>query len=277
MHQLTSVSSLTGAEAIATLTKSTAQFKGFQCRSTTLEAIQTGRPATLIASLLSHDIRHHLSVVYCNAEFLSDGETPQVERQELFEELRSAIMDATSLLDFIILQAKNDLRPENGVTSVTELIERAVLSIRPHPHAQGVTITIDSSVSILANFDKTLVGSAVYNLVLNACFASQRPDGTGKVEVSVREDPKFIGISVKDNGTGVPLSVRQNLGQPQMMSGKHKGPGLGITIAQYVARDYGGSLQLETSSPGCTVFSLQLAKAALRVATQHVRYADRVS
>jgi K+-sensing histidine kinase KdpD len=277
VHQLTSVRSLTGSEAIAILTKSAAQLKKFQCRPTTLEAIHTGTSATLIASLLSHDIRHHLSVVYCNAEFLSDAATPQVERQELFEELRSAIMDATSLLDFIVLQAKNDLRTEDGVESFTELIERAVSSIRPHPHADGVTITIDSSASILASFDKTLVGSAVYNLVLNACFASRRTDGSGKVEVSVREDLQFIRILVKDNGTGVPPSIKQSLGQPLMTSGKHNGPGLGITIAQYVARDYGGSLQLETSSPGCTVFSLRLAKAALRVATHPVQYVDRIS
>jgi C4-dicarboxylate-specific signal transduction histidine kinase len=186
-------------------------------------------------------------------------------------------MDATSLLDFIILRAKNDLRAEGGGESFTELVERAVWSIRPHPHANGVTITIDSSASLYARFDKTLVGSAVYNLVLNACFASQRADGSGKVEVSVREDLHFIRISVKDNGTGVPPSMKRSLGEPIMTSGKHTGPGLGITIAQYVASDYGGSLQLETSSPGCTVFSLRLAKAALRASTHQVPYAERLS
>ena len=277
MQQLTSVSSLTGPEAIAILTRSTAQLKAFQCRPTTLESIHTGTPATLVASLLSHDIRHHLSVVYCNAELLSAAATPQVERQELFEELHSAMIDATSLLDFIILQAKNDLRAEPAVESFTELIERTVSSIRPHPHANGVTITIDSSASILASFDTTLLGSAIYNLVLNACFASQRAEDTGKVEVSVREDLQFIRILIKDNGTGVPPSMKQGLCQPLIPSTKHNGRGLGITIAQFVARDYGGSLQLETSSPGCTVFSLRLAKAALRVPTHQVRYVERLS
>jgi K+-sensing histidine kinase KdpD len=267
VHQLTSVSNLIGPKAIAILPKSVTQLKGLRCRPTTLEARRTGTSAPLIASLLSHDIRHHLSVVYCNAEFLSDAATLQVERKELFEELRSAIIDATSLLDFIILQAKSDLRTEDGIESFTEIIERAVSSIRPHPHANGVTISIDSSASIYASFDRTLVGSAVYNLVLNACFASRRGDGSGKVEVSLREDHQFILISVKDNGAGVPPAVKKSLGQRLKVSGKRHGQGLGITIARYVAHDYGGSLQLETSSPGYTIFSLRLAKAALRLAT----------
>ena len=273
MQQHTSVSDITGPEAIRILINSFAQTKESPRRPAIIDDRRIGMSAILIASLLSHDIRHHLSVVYCNAEFLSNAATPQGERQELFEELRSAIMDATGLLDFIILQARNDLRVEDGVESLTDLIERVVSSVRPHPQANRVVITTNRPASFVASFDKTLVGSAVYNLVLNACSASQRIDGSGKVDVSLHEDHEFIQISVKDNGTGVSPEVKRSLDQSLVTSGKHRGPGLGITIAQYVARTYRGSLQLETSSPGCTIFSLRLAKTALQTATHKVRQA----
>ena len=221
--------------------------------------------ATLIASVLSHDIRHYLSVVYCNAEFMSDPATQATDRKQLFEEVKLAIEDVTKTLDFILLHAKNGLPSQAARESFNDLIERTVAAIRPHPHATGVTITTEGCPSISALFNRTIVGSAVYNLLLNACFAAQRASESGKVEVSLHDDHSFVCIRVKDNGSGVPADVRQNLSQPFVTSGKQGGTGLGVTIADYVAREYGGSLQLESSFPGSTIFALRLAKPALQV------------
>jgi K+-sensing histidine kinase KdpD len=219
--------------------------------------------ATLIASLLSHDIRHHLAAVYCNAEFMNDPETLAADRKQLFEEVKLAIEDITKTLDFILLHAKSELPSQVVLESFNDLMERTVAAIRPHPHATGVRITIEESPSISALFNKTIVGSAVYNLLLNACFAAQRTSESGKVEISLHEDQSFICIRVKDNGSGVPAGVRQSISQSFVTSGKQDGIGLGITIAHYVAREYCGSLQIECSCPGCTIFALRLAKPSI--------------
>ncbi|WP_052310604.1 sensor histidine kinase [Granulicella mallensis] len=219
--------------------------------------------ATLIASLLSHDIRHHLAAVYCNAEFMSAPATLTSDRKQLFEEVKQAIEDITKTLDFILHHAKSELPSQVGVESFNDLMERTVAAIRPHPHATGVRVTIEESPSISALFNKTIVGSAVYNLLLNACFAAQRTSASGKVEISLHEDQSFVCVRVKDNGPGVPAAVRQSMSQPFVTSGKQDGIGLGITIAHYVAREYCGSLQIECSCPGCTIFALRLAKPSI--------------
>jgi C4-dicarboxylate-specific signal transduction histidine kinase len=221
--------------------------------------------ATLIASLLSHDIRHHLSAVYCNAEFMSEPAALATDRKQLFEEVKLAIEDVTKTLDFILLHARSEPPSQDVVESFNDLIERTLAAIRPHPHAAGVSITTGESPSISALFNKTIVASAVYNLLLNACFAAQRASEPGKVEISLQEDHSCVCIRVKDNGSGVPVGVRQNLSQPFVTLGKQGGMGLGITIADYVAREYGGTLQLESSCPGSTIFVLRLSKSALQV------------
>jgi signal transduction histidine kinase len=189
----------------------------------------------------------------------------EADRKQLFEEVKLAITDATRVIDFILLQAKTELPVQDTVESFNVLIERTVSAIRPHSHAEGVDITVDESASIYGLFNHTLVSSAVYNLLLNACFAAQRSGGRGKVEISLYDDHQFISIFVKDNGAGVPAAMLQNLSKPFVTSGKHGGTGLGITIADYVAREYGGTLQIESSSPGCTIFALRFAKAVLPV------------
>jgi signal transduction histidine kinase len=218
-----------------------------------------------IASFLSHDIRHHLSVVYCNAEFMNESATVETDRKQLLEEIKLAIKNVTRILDFILLHARSELPAQDGIESFSDLIASTVDAIRPHPHAAGVSISIGESPSIWAVFNRTIVSSAVYNLLLNACFAAQRGSEPGKVEIALHEDSQSVYILVKDNGSGVPAGVRQDLFGPFVTSGKQGGLGLGLTIAEHVARAYGGSLQLEGSRPGCTIFALRLAKAVLAV------------
>jgi len=218
-----------------------------------------------IASFLSHDIRHHLSVVYCNAEFMSESATLESDRKQLLEEIKLAIKNVTQILDFTLLQTRSELPAQDAIESFSDLITSTVDAVRPHPHAAGVSISIAESPSTWAVFNRTIVSSAVYNLLLNACFAAQRGSEPGKVEIALREDHQSVHLLVKDNGSGVPAGLRQDLFGPFVTSGKPCGLGLGLTIAEYVARAYGGSLELESSRPGCTIFALRLAKTVLAV------------
>jgi signal transduction histidine kinase len=265
MNQFMSVDEDTSLDTRSVLASAgVSQRSGMQLNQNHLNGGRCGSFATLIASLLSHDIRHHLSAVYCNAEFMSEPEALATDRKQLFEEVKLAIEDITKTLDFILLHARNEVPSQNVIESFNDLIERTVAAIRPHPHATGVSITTEESPSISALFNKTIVSSAVYNLLLNACFAAQRAREPGKVEISLCDDHSFVCIRVKDNGSGVPADVRQNLSQPFATSGKEGGMGLGTTIAAYVAREYGGSVQIESSCPGSTIFALRLAKPALQ-------------
>jgi C4-dicarboxylate-specific signal transduction histidine kinase len=266
MSQLMSVDKDTSLDTKRVLASAgVSQRSGMQLNRSRLNVGRCESLATLIASLLSHDIRHHLSAVYCNAEFMSEPATLAGDRKQLFEEVKLAIEDVTKTLDFILLHARSELPSHDVIESFNDLIERTVAAIRPHPHAAGVSITTEESPSISAIFNKTIVSSAVYNLLLNACFAAQRTSEPGKVEISLHDDHSFVCIRVKDNGSGVPAGVRQSLSQPFVTSGKQGGIGLGITIADYVAREYGGSLQIESSCPGSTIFALRLAKPALQI------------
>jgi nitrogen-specific signal transduction histidine kinase len=71
-----------------------------------------------------------------------------------------------------------------------------------------------------------------------------------------------MSLRVKDNGHGVPDCIRNVLFQPFVSAEKMSGVGLGLTIAQAVAHAHGGCLVLEESSPGKTVFVLQLPNHA---------------
>ena len=266
MHQLALVEEDEGPDAADALASARVSRRNeFQFTRSGLNSHCRRSLVASIASFLSHDIRHHLSVVYCNAEFMSESATLETDRKQLLEEIKLAIKNVTQILDFTLLHARSELPAQDAIESFSDLIASTVDAVRPHPHAAGVSISIAESPSTWAVFNRTIVSSAVYNLLLNACFAAQRGNEPGKVEIALREDHQWVHILVKDNGSGVPAGLRQDLFGPFVTSGKQGGLGLGLTIAEYVARAYGGSLQLESSRPGCTIFALRLAKTVLTV------------
>ena len=105
---------------------------------------------------------------------------------------------------------------------------------------------------------------ATWNLVRNAIQA-------GAANVSLRTRAEFgarigeqvhalaLRMEIGDDGRGVPESLAEQIFLP-LVSGRADGSGLGLAMAQQVAREHGGSLGYR-SRPGHTVFTLLLPLA----------------
>ena len=226
-----------------------------------LEFEQSRFRQTLIR-FISHDIRHYLASIYCNVEFMSDPDICQTDREQLLAEVRGTIHDMTDLLDSYLLSIRTQKTLHLQPKSINLLIQRAVNMVRSHPDAQECELVICEAPSIQARIDNQKLGTAVYNLLLNACQALKPCFPPKRVEIALWQDDSFIRIRVKDNGYGVPDSIRNMFFQPFVGAEKMSGIGLGLTIAEQAAREHGGCLNLEESIPGTTVFVLQLPKLA---------------
>jgi signal transduction histidine kinase len=237
-----------------------------ELRSTQKELLDSERLATIgrMASSISHDLRHHLSAMYANAEFLSDGAIPQAERDELMRDVQSAVQGMTDLLDSLLLftQTGRALYPENA--SLALLIQRSVNMVRSHPAARDVKITLSGLSSLTAWVDSKKLGRAVYNLLLNACQAARSGTGPATVTLSLQDEERSIHIRISDNGPGVPESIRSTLFLPFVSEARESGIGLGLTLAEQIAQEHGGSITLEENVEGHTVFTIILPKAALQ-------------
>lgn len=255
-------SSTAGAQEIRELGRAFDRMRG-ELRRTQLELLASERLATIgsMASSVSHDLRHHLSAIYANAEFMSLDNTSSSERRDLLIEVRDAIHAMTDLIESLLLfsQTGHLLCPRPELLEV--LIARMLHSVESHPEARNVQIVFESHRSIEACVDGKKLSRALYNLVLNACQAARR-SSSPRVDVSLTEDQEAIRIGISDTGPGVPQSIRHTLFQPFVSAGKENGTGLGLTLAHHIAQEHGGQVLLEQSGPGHTLFTLVLPKAA---------------
>ena len=144
---------------------------------------------------------------------------------------------------------------------MARLIEKAIQLVRPHAETRSVSVQTQIQSEIQSCVDGKRLGSAIFNLILNACQAAARvPCGHREVVIAVSDEVENVFVRVIDNGAGVPIEIRDDLFQPFIRAGKNRGMGLGLAIARRVAQEHGGDVYLELSCPGKTVFVLKVPK-----------------
>ena len=237
----------------------------FRLRRTQQELLEAERLATIgrMASSISHDLRHYLSAVYANAEFLGSWSTGREERAELLAEVKMGVQGMTELIESLLIFSRTGQHLHTNYESLSLVVERAMAMVRAHPDAQGVAIGSDPLPPLDGWVDGKKVERALYNLLLNGCQAARKGSGPPHVGVSLVDTAEWITFQVVDSGPGVSEQIRVTLFEPFVSEGKLGGVGLGLTLADRIAREHGGAVTLEASEPGHTVFSLSLAKSTL--------------
>ena len=225
-------------------------------RQTQQKLLESERLATigLMASSISHDLRHPLTAILANAEFLSEGRLAGAAREDLYDEIRSAVYRMIGLIDSLLefSRGRESLHPSQG--SLRETILHAVHAVQAHPQFAEVKVTISGECPE-AWFDQRRLERAFYNLLLNACEAVPQD---GRIEVSIAEADGAARIRISDNGPGIAEPIRDQLFRPFVSFGKENGTGLGLTIAHKILQDHGGTLQLASTSTEGTTFELTL-------------------
>ena len=108
------------------------------------------------------------------------------------------------------------------------------------------------------------IGRVILNLVNNAFYAVtlrlRQRDNTYKptVTVSTRKEGNSVLISVKDNGNGIPESIKEKIFQPFFTTKPTgQGTGLGLSLSYDIVKGHCGTIDVENKQEG-TEFSVKL-------------------
>jgi len=111
------------------------------------------------------------------------------------------------------------------------------------------------------------IGRVILNLITNAFYAvnERKKQENGQYEpyvfVKTEQSDHLITISVKDNGLGIPESIKEKIFQPFFTTKPTgQGTGLGLSLAYDIVKAHGGNLKLETKVNEGTEFIIQLPK-----------------
>jgi len=102
---------------------------------------------------------------------------------------------------------------------------------------------------------------AFLNIANNACYAAyKRKAGPGgRVALKTRKLPDGVDIRIRDNGDGIPESVRTRIFEPFFTTKPAgQGTGLGLSIVHDIVAGHGGKMTVETESGVFTEFIIVL-------------------
>lgn len=219
-------------------------------------------PSALSASLkgLAHELRNPLAGLKGAAQLLArrlDGEN-HGDSRELVAMIGSEVERLTALVNRLLTPAPP--RP-HAPLNIHAVLER-VLRLAESEAGWAVRLVRDYDPS-LPEFagDSDRLMQSVWNLVRNAIEAGAanvtlRTRAEHAVRIADAVHPIALRLEIVDDGRGVPEELSERLFLP-LVSGRAEGSGLGLALAQQVAREHRGSLAYR-SRPGHTVFTLLL-------------------
>jgi signal transduction histidine kinase len=248
-----------GGDEVAELTEAFARMRhNFRCMQQDL--LRAERLATIgqMAAFVSHDLRHPLTAVLANAEFLCLPDLDSSQRDELYWEIRRAVEQMTELIESLLEFSHSRKSLQCTFNDLQDTVESAIQIATSRPEFQHIRIVVSCDVRCETLFDRRKVERVLVNVLLNACeFVSPE---SGLIQVNLSELIDAIEIRVEDNGRGIAEDIRERLFQPFVSHGKQNGIGLGLTIARKILQDHGGDIRLEMTQPGRTIFKLTIPK-----------------
>lgn len=196
-----------------------------------------------MVALISHDLRHPLTAILANAEFLTRSDVSERERNEVYEEIRSAIERMNELVASLLECSTGRDALRRGAQSIVDTVDRVMRMTSVRQDFQRITITHHHEGVEVGWFDANRLERVVVNLMMNACEAVS-PD-SGRVVIRTIGSRERLQIEVWDNGPGVSSMIRDSAFEPFVSFGKAEGSGLGLAIAKKIIEDHGGEIQLD--------------------------------
>ncbi|HJT71067.1 MAG TPA: ATP-binding protein [Terriglobales bacterium] len=250
-----------GGDEVAELTRAFDRMRESLAK-TQQNLIESERLATIgrMASSISHDLRHSLAAIVANAEFLCEPQLTGGQREELYQEVRAAVVRMTELIDSLLefSRTRASLRPIYGSLQKTVMV--AIDSVKANPQFREIRIATHQDGNVEGWFDHRKLERAFFNLLLNSCESVDKR--SGRITVLLREMHDGVEMKFVDNGHGIPDSVRTTLFDPFVSEGKENGTGLGLTVVHKILQDHGGEVTVEQTSSEGTTFRLVLPRPA---------------
>jgi signal transduction histidine kinase len=229
-----------------------------QSRAHLLQAEKLAMVGKLAAGV-AHTIRNPLTSVNMRLFSLERSLELSQTQQEDFEVISEEVRHIDTIVQNFLEFARP---PKLKIQSISpsEVVDMALQLLRHRLESYGVQVELDRQHRLpMVEADPEQLKEVLINLLVNGCEAM----GEGGLIV-IREEEgvaeplgRVVVIRVKDNGPGIPKSVRDKVFQP-FFSTKEEGTGLGLSIAYRIVEEHGGWLSLKSKEGEGTTFTITL-------------------
>ncbi|MEN8135985.1 MAG: cache domain-containing protein [Thermodesulfobacteriota bacterium] len=209
----------------------------------------------MLAGGIAHDFNNILTGILGNINLSLFDKNISDETRKRLERAEKASQRATGLTQQLLTFAKGGT-PVRQVTSLADVIKDSADFVL---HGGTVICRYNIPKDLwLVDIDKDQIYRVVQNIVLNAShsmpsggcinISCENIDTSGKDDLPLPRDSKFVKITISDSGIGMPANVLDKIFDPYFTT-KQEGSGLGLAVTHSIISKHEGHISAE-SVPG---------------------------
>jgi signal transduction histidine kinase len=222
-----------------------------------------------VSNSIAHDLRTPLAELRSRLEELA---LIRPTTEETYAQIDAAVADVDRVIrifDALLRLAEIDagMRRSGFVSlDVAEVAAAAAEFYAPAAELKNIDLRFQSDGPVRVPADPVLLAQALGNLIDNAL--KYAPEG-GTIEILVRRRGGGAEIAVADNGPGIAEAEKAKVVERFYRGDSSRGTpgsGLGLSLAQAVAKLHGSTLELTDRNPGlCVLLALPPEAAPMAV------------
>lgn len=212
----------------------------------------------------AHELRTPITSINGFAEMLlnDDGTLSREEKRSYLEIIASESRRLADLAGNSLLMSRLDTQkiiPDKKPFSLDEQLRRCSILLSGQWTGKELDMTMDLDEAVYVG-DYDLMQHLWINLLTNA--VKYTPKG-GSITVTLKNEEKFIAVSVADTGKGIPPEDRERIFDKYYQTDKShskRGLGLGLAICKRIVQLCNGSLTVESDVGVGSTFTVKLPK-----------------
>lgn len=212
----------------------------------------------------AHELRTPITSINGFAEMLlnDDGTLSREEKRSYLEIIASESRRLADLAGNSLLMSRLDTQkiiPDKKPFSLDEQLRRCSILLSGQWTEKELDMTMDLDEAVYVG-DYDLMQHLWINLLTNA--VKYTPKG-GSITVTLKNEEKFIAVSVADTGKGIPPEDRERIFDKYYQTDKShskRGLGLGLAICKRIVQLCNGSLTVESEVGVGSTFTVKLPK-----------------
>ncbi|MDB5037379.1 MAG: putative signal transduction histidine kinase [Bacteriovoracaceae bacterium] len=203
---------------------------------------------------IAHEVKNPLTSMMGYAKVLMN-KSSDPEVKEAAEVIQKESERCNQILQQMLRFARNDPK-ESKPYSLKEVLLSVLLLLKAEARSRQIELKAESILDSIVLGSAQQVQQVLINLIMNAFHASK---SGMQVTLRMREENSKVIVEVEDHGAGIPADIQPKIFDPFFTTkSKIEGTGLGLSVAQEIVMQEGGTLSFTSEDGKGSIFRISL-------------------